>query len=289
MIELESCLYTQNQVHWIRRLPPYIERGMHLICWLHSWLVKSTMILTKGHSSFSHGYSFKYPLTITQQPGYSYNIKLIPSKLNLSSNLSKYTLSITSLLVAQSFWNFAQSTAVSLPCCANFQNDWATEKIVTGKWDLSWEMSFGAISYIVATPRGLVDHSAARPVETVYSIGYAHILYLQWLYHPFVAGFIGIIYPYSSVLLHWHWGSWASCPGASEVTLEYMYQQVILTRRVYSKTNNVIRYQNLRKAQQNLTCVHTLIVRFMGPTLRPSGANRAQVDPMLAPWTLLSE
>ena len=34
--------------------------------------------------------------------------------------------------------------------------------------------------------------------------------------------------------------------------------------------------------------VSTLIARFMGPTWGPSGANRTQVGPMLAPWTLLS-
>ena len=33
----------------------------------------------------------------------------------------------------------------------------------------------------------------------------------------------------------------------------------------------------------------TLIARFMGPTWGPSGADRTQVGPMLAPWTLLSE
>ena len=32
----------------------------------------------------------------------------------------------------------------------------------------------------------------------------------------------------------------------------------------------------------------TLIARFMGPTWGPSGADRTQVSPMLAPWTLLS-
>ena len=32
----------------------------------------------------------------------------------------------------------------------------------------------------------------------------------------------------------------------------------------------------------------TQIARFMGPTWGPSGAARAQVGPMLAPWTLLS-
>ena len=31
-----------------------------------------------------------------------------------------------------------------------------------------------------------------------------------------------------------------------------------------------------------------MIARFMGPTWGPSGADRTQVGPMLAPWTLLS-
>ena len=34
--------------------------------------------------------------------------------------------------------------------------------------------------------------------------------------------------------------------------------------------------------------VPSLIARFMGPTWGPSGADRTQVGPMLAPWTLLS-
>ena len=33
---------------------------------------------------------------------------------------------------------------------------------------------------------------------------------------------------------------------------------------------------------------HSLIARFMGPTWGPSRAERTQVGPMLAPWTLLS-
>ena len=32
----------------------------------------------------------------------------------------------------------------------------------------------------------------------------------------------------------------------------------------------------------------TTVARFMGPTWGPSGANRTQVGPMVAPWTLLS-
>ena len=34
--------------------------------------------------------------------------------------------------------------------------------------------------------------------------------------------------------------------------------------------------------------IGALIARFMGPTWGPSGADRTQVGPMLAPWTLLS-
>ena len=34
--------------------------------------------------------------------------------------------------------------------------------------------------------------------------------------------------------------------------------------------------------------VSSLIAMFMGPTWCPSGADRSQVAPMLAPWTLLS-
>ena len=35
-------------------------------------------------------------------------------------------------------------------------------------------------------------------------------------------------------------------------------------------------------------CIYALIARFMLPTWGPFGANRTQVGPMLAPWTLLS-
>ena len=34
--------------------------------------------------------------------------------------------------------------------------------------------------------------------------------------------------------------------------------------------------------------IKSVIARFMGPTWGPSGADRTQVGPMLAPWTLLS-
>ena len=39
---------------------------------------------------------------------------------------------------------------------------------------------------------------------------------------------------------------------------------------------------------QPSTMILPLIARFMGPTWGPSGGDRTQVGPMLAPWTLLS-
>ena len=40
--------------------------------------------------------------------------------------------------------------------------------------------------------------------------------------------------------------------------------------------------------QASAGSIHTLIARFAGPTRGLSGADRTQVGPMLAPWTLLS-
>ena len=63
----------------------------------------------------------------------------------------------------------------------------------------------------------------------------------------------------------------------------------------------MIKYEPVRKCAAMWITHHTpscldmwqgygmpLIARFMGPTWGPSGADRTQVGPMLAPWTLLS-
>ena len=42
------------------------------------------------------------------------------------------------------------------------------------------------------------------------------------------------------------------------------------------------------KDTTDIFSLSSLIARFMGPTWGPSGADRTQVGPMLAPWTLLS-
>ena len=49
------------------------------------------------------------------------------------------------------------------------------------------------------------------------------------------------------------------------------------------------RYHDVNKPQVITNgFIHPLIAKFMGPTWGPSGADRTQVGPMLAPWTLLS-
>ena len=55
----------------------------------------------------------------------------------------------------------------------------------------------------------------------------------------------------------------------------------------YARPNTMVHY--ILKSVCNTFIEHnyTLIARFMGPTWGPSGADRTQVGPMLAPWTLL--
>ena len=48
------------------------------------------------------------------------------------------------------------------------------------------------------------------------------------------------------------------------------------------------RYQHSRLSRYHLGKITSLISRFMGPTWGPSGADRAQVGPILVPWTLQS-
>ena len=64
------------------------------------------------------------------------------------------------------------------------------------------------------------------------------------------------------------------------------FMRSILLKILYSKfrfsSDTCICYDSI------LAISSILIARFMGPTWGPSGADRTQVGPMLAPWTLLS-
>ena len=55
----------------------------------------------------------------------------------------------------------------------------------------------------------------------------------------------------------------------------------------FTYTRELLSWQFI-PATADSKCIPPQIVRFMGPTWGPSGADRIKMGPMLAPWTLLS-
>ena len=88
------------------------------------------------------------------------------------------------------------------------------------------------------------------------------------------------IYPYSPLSRHCNWGNRISS------------SDMILSKSVKLFVTNQHRKQ-ITHCMWNpwdvlYRSVLPLIARFVRPTWHPYGAERTQVDPMLAPWTLLS-
>ena len=79
--------------------------------------------------------------------------------------------------------------------------------------------------------------------------------------------------PYHSGLLLWPHGN-------------FMMASVPVTRMVNYVLNPPDTHNNINTTERN-TAKPSLIARFMGPTCGPSGADRTQVGPISAPWTLL--
>ena len=69
---------------------------------------------------------------------------------------------------------------------------------------------------------------------------------------------------------------------------------VVVNKTLIKKNNKKIRsilsviYFSLLLWSLGKKLIGSLIAKFMGPTWGPSGADRTQVGPMLAPWNLLS-
>ena len=111
------------------------------------------------------------------------------------------------------------------------------------------------------------------------------------------------IYPHPSWLLHCHRGnhpidpkpvkkSWKDMDKLNrrQITINHHTQE---NGKNVHNSMNVVRSHNYNHTQQNTKkCIilgmSSLTSRFMGPTWDPAGADRTQVGPMLAPWTLLS-
>ena len=56
----------------------------------------------------------------------------------------------------------------------------------------------------------------------------------------------------------------------------------------FANSFTIIRSSTITDKCHNRYEMYSLKTRFMGPTWGPSGADRTQVGPMLAPWTLLT-
>ena len=64
----------------------------------------------------------------------------------------------------------------------------------------------------------------------------------------------------------------------------YQLSNKTTTHRIfYRKRSSISQYLTWANPCSNRAGIHTLIARFMGPTWGPSGADRTQVGPMLAP------
>ena len=74
---------------------------------------------------------------------------------------------------------------------------------------------------------------------------------------------------------------WPFCLGLDVLTMHNIFWQRPL-QRLWCTTAVIKRISVLPIA------LWIMLARFMGPTWGPSGADRTQVSPMLAPWTLLS-
>ena len=124
---------------------PVIPHNLHILFNPIIRLIRQ-ILLNSGHSSH------RSPTQEAINLGGCCNI-IHPSKLTFNSNLAKTGLSLTSISYAQLFWNFSESTAVSLPCSVqNF-------KTVVQLWNKSptnkilWEISFGGMVLYCNNPQ----------------------------------------------------------------------------------------------------------------------------------------
>ena len=109
---------------------------------------------------------FKYCARVYSQRHFSW--RLLRPKLILNSTLTKSRSAITSMSVVESFWDFAQSTAVSLPC--SVQNFKTIGRLTNKSWtndilrDLSSRCVFGGYP-ILQQPQG-VHRQVLQAVNT---------------------------------------------------------------------------------------------------------------------------
>ena len=106
---------------------------------------------------------------------------------------------------------------------------------------------------------------------------YDEMMAVPWWIHwsgAYVIRYAAMYYPYRLCSFQ----HWKLCVISREISA--------IMRKVMPGQQNII-HNNWYPEKPSLGKA-TLIARFMGPTWGPSGTDRTQVGPMLAPWTLLS-
>ena len=106
-------------------------------------------------------------------------------KLNLNSNLVRFNLPITYFSIAQSFWNFAQNMAVTLPCSVQNFEMIGQLKLMVWTEEISWDLSSrwvseGRISYIATSP-WVLHPSSSCWLDLIISCYNQQNIYYSWL------------------------------------------------------------------------------------------------------------
>ena len=118
----------------------------------------SSLIIAPLHKEPVMGWTFSRNFIITMHASENATTNktrgqcIFPQKLNFNSNSAKTRSYIASITVVKSFWNFAQSTAVPLPCSVqNFKMIW---RPINKLWasQISQKLNFERKSYALTVP-----------------------------------------------------------------------------------------------------------------------------------------
>ena len=107
---------------------------------------------------------------------------------------------------------------------------------------------------------------------------YIHIHIYQWVAHICAV----------SIYIHIYTSKWYSiCQETATMTSHerLFVQQLVQTS---NNENKAPQYHPFVRKTRQWAAITSLIARFVGPIWGLSGADRTQMGPMLAPWTLLS-
>ena len=108
---------------------------------------------------------------------------------------------------------------------------------------------------------------------------------LEWDIHPPHLRWVPPIPPFTHTHTHTH--AYQSEPPATDMCSS---QNGCIMKQLHHDEQSMTKGSSHGSSLLWITLLvaMSLIARFMGPTWGPSGANRTQVGPMLAPWTWLS-